>query len=156
MQVWLRLLVVWFIALALPVQGVASATMAHCGPRHQPMHMAAGAPGVPQAAQPHAADVAHAHHPHRPHDEGAAAHSTGHPEPAPHAAAEPGKFTDLGTYKCSSCASCCAGTALTSAMPEVPDSEPAPTVFAEATVTVTVDPFASDGPDRPPRRTHAA
>jgi hypothetical protein len=156
MQAWFRLLVVWFIALALPIQGVASATMAHCGPGHQPMHVAAGTPSVPQAAQPHAAGAAHAHH--QPHDEGAAAHSAGHPEPAPHAAAQPGKFTgkfaDLAKYKCSSCASCCAGAALRGAMPRVPDSEPAPTVFAEA--TVTVDPFASDGPDRPPRRTHAA
>ena len=129
MQVWYRLLVVWFIALALPVQGVASATMAHCGPGHQSMHPAAGTPSVPQAAQPHAADAAHAHHPHRHHDQGAAAQGAGHAEPASPAAAQPGKFTDLAKYKCSSCASCCVGAALTGAMPRVPDSEPAPTVL---------------------------
>lgn len=156
MQAWLRLLIVWFIALALPIQGVAGATMAHCGPRHQPMHVAAGVPGSPQAAQPHAAGAAHSHHLHHHHDDdvGAAAHSTSHPEPAPQAAEQPGKFTDLAEYTCSSCASCCVGTALTGTTPRVPESEPAPTEFAET--TVTVDPFASDGPDRPPRRTHAA
>ena len=142
MQIWLRLLIVWFVAIALPVQGIAGVTMAHCGQSHERMGAAT------EATQ----------HRHAAHDAGAADHHDADLSdgagPADHAAAtqpeaQPGTLSDLGQYKCSSCASCCAGSALPSAMPRLPEPTAAPAVFTE--VMVTVDAFASDGPDRPPR-----
>jgi hypothetical protein len=157
MQVWLRLVVVWLVALALPVQGIAGVTMAHCGQSHERMEAAKGTSHHQHSA--HEAGAAHHHH-----DAGMAdtthtvdqVDQADHPDPADHAAAaqakaeaQPGKFSDLGQYKCSSCASCCAGFALPSTMPRVPEPLSAPAVFAEA--VVTVDAFETDGPDRPPR-----
>jgi hypothetical protein len=65
------------------------------------------------------------------------------------AKAQSGKIHDLSQYTCSACASCCAGAALPSAMPRIHEPASAPVAFAE--VVVTIDAFASDGPDRPPR-----
>jgi len=142
MQVWLRLLIVLIIALALPVQGVASATLAHCGQRHDRMQVA---PWVSQ------------HH-HSPHEAGAALHhetnmmDTADPADhatSTHAAAQLDRLADVAKHKCSSCASCCAGSVLPSVMPWIPEPVSAPTTFADE--MVMVDAFASDGPDRPPR-----
>ena len=147
MQVWLRLLIVWFIAIALPVQGIAGATMAHCGSSHERMGAAM------EAAQRHADhEAGTAHH----HDADAVdvADRAGHADQEDHATATPvkaqaGKLSDRAQYKCSSCASCCAGSALPSAMPRLPEAPAEPADFAEVMVTVVA--FASDGPDRPPR-----
>lgn len=51
--------------------------------------------------------------------------------------------------KCSACASCCSLGAILTTVPVVPVTDSAPTVFAA--VVPTVDAFAADGPDRPPR-----
>ncbi len=51
--------------------------------------------------------------------------------------------------KCSACASCCSLGAILTTVPVIPATDSAPTVFA--TVVPTVDAFAADGPDRPPR-----
>jgi hypothetical protein len=140
MQVWLRLLIVWFIALALPVQGVASATLAHCGQSHEPVHAAPG--GL--------------EHHHSAHEAGAAAHHEADLVDAADLAdatisthAQPDRLADLTKHKCSSCASCCAGSVLPSVMPRIPELASAPTIITGE--VVAVDAFASDGPDRPPR-----
>ncbi len=136
MQVWLRLLIVWFIAIALPVQGMAGLTMAHCAPSHERMGAAAQV-------------IAHQH---ADQDAGVAHHHNGDTADDAKAAQDPvksDKMSNLAQYKCSSCASCCAGSALPSAMPRIPQVAAVPTVFAEA--MISVDAFASDGPDRPPR-----
>lgn len=142
MQVWVRLLIVWFIAIALPVQGMAGVSMAHCGSSHERMGAAMEAP----------------HHRHADHEAGAAHHhvadaADGAAQPdhgtATPAKAQSGKLSHLAQYKCSSCASCCAGSALPSAIPRLPEPTAVTAVFAEE--MVTVDAFASDGPDRPPR-----
>jgi hypothetical protein len=142
MHVWLRLLIVWFIATALPVQGMAGVTMAHCGSSHERMGAAMEASQHRHADQ----DAGAAHHHDANMADGAAQadHDT-----ATQAKAQPGKPSDLAQYKCSSCASCCAGSALPSAAPRMPEPTAAPAVFAEK--MVTFDAFASDGPDRPPR-----
>jgi hypothetical protein len=142
MQLWLKLLIVWFIAIALPVQGMAGVTMAHCGSSHERMGAAVEATQHRHANH----DSGAAHH----HDADAADVATpvGH-EPATQAKAQPGQLSDLAQYKCSSCASCCAGSAPPPAMPCLPQANAAPEVFAEE--RVSVDAFASDGPDRPPR-----
>jgi hypothetical protein len=142
MQVWLRLLIVWFIAIALPVQGMAGVSMAHCGPSHE--RMGAAMEATQHRHADHDASAAH----HHDTDATDVATLTGH-DTATQAKAQSGKLSDLAQYKCSSCASCCAGSALPSATPRLPQAKAAPTVFAEE--LVTVDAFASDGPDRPPR-----
>ena len=142
MPLWFRLLIVWCIAVALPVQGVAGMTMAHCGPGHERMGAA-----VDATAHRHAdPEAGAAHHQHA--GKAVAASLAGH---ASHdmADAPSDPVSDLAQYKCSSCASCCAGSALPPAMLRVPNAVAAQAVFAEKGVTVAA--FASDGPDRPPR-----
>ena len=79
-------------------------------------------------------------------------------EPHPGASAEAAIADDsstiasadqVATQKCSASASCCFAGAILTAVQGVPATEPVPTVFT--TVVPTVDPFAADGPDRPPR-----
>lgn len=142
MQVWLRLLIVWFIAIALPVQGMAGVTMAHCASSHERMGAEMEAPQHRHAD--HGAGAAHHHRADVANVATLADHDT-----ATQAKAQSGKLSDLAQYKCSSCASCCAGSALPSALPRLPELTAARAVFAE--VMVTVDALASDGPDRPPR-----
>lgn len=134
MCAWLKYVMACLLALALPAQGLANATMLHCGSSHQRMHTA-------QAAAPQASDL-HQHH-------GAAAGHQHTAEQAKHEPVSPDKLTDLGQYKCSSCASCCAGIALLSAMPQLEAPEVGATAFAA--VAPGVAPFATSGPDRPPR-----
>jgi len=130
MRSWFRFVMACLLALALPAQGLANASMLHCGSSHERMHTAQVAP---QAVDHHA------HH-------GAAADHADH---ASHEPVSPDKLTDLGQYKCSSCASCCAGIALLSDLPQLVAPEFGATVFAA--VAPGVAPFATDGPDRPPR-----
>lgn len=134
MRTWMRLLFVWLVTVALPLQGVAGVTMAHCGASHE--RMDAAMPGASQAVAGHDHHGVHVHGPDDP--------SHVHP-PAP----APKHDADLAQYKCSSCASCCAGSALPASGPRLPEERAAPAVFVEPRVTVVA--FATDGPDRPPR-----
>lgn len=147
MRAWLRLLTVWFIAIALPVQGIAGVSMAHCGASHE--RMMAAIEAAPHHADPdhalaHDARVAHHHDADTPHVDD-------RPDTGTADSAEPqtGKRADPSQFKCSACAACGAGSALPSSSPRLPEPMTAPAVFADA--VVTVDAFASDGPDRPPR-----
>lgn len=63
--------------------------------------------------------------------------------------AAPAKFMHADTHKCSACASCCSVGAILNTVLTVPAPELTPTVFSA--VVTTVDAFATDGPDRPPR-----
>lgn len=140
MRFWLRTLTVWLLALALPVQAIAVAGMAHCGPSHQRMHVVqADAQAHSHAGHEKAAGGGEHHH----HHDAAATATTVHD------LAQADNITDLGAYKCSACASCCAGFALPSAMPKLVAPEFVPTVFAA--VELRVDRFAADGLERPPR-----
>lgn len=138
MQVWLRFLVVWFIAISLPAQAMMGAAMAHCGSAHDLMGNRAEATqqvhaGLVAAATRTVTDV-----------EAQGDHGT-----AAKAEAPSGKSSYLAQHKCSSCASCCAGAALPSAFPHMPTPAAASSALVEA--MVMVDAVASDGPDRPPR-----
>ena len=133
MRVWLRLLTVCLMILALPVQGLASAAMLHCGAGHE--HTQGPSDQAPHGgAHQHADADADA-------DADASPH---HPDTA-----EPAKFTELGKVKCSSCASCCTGLALLSVMPGIPDPGPMVTIFIIDVIDIV--PVAQTGPDRPPR-----
>jgi hypothetical protein len=128
----LKFVLVWLIALALPVQALASATMLHCGPSHQRMHAERLGAAAPEMS---------AHHDHAQHQ----AAST--PEPD---AGQAKSLADLGKYKCSACAACGSGCALPSHMPAIATPEFGATVFVA--VVPAVEAFAVDSPDRPPRR----
>lgn len=126
----LKFVLIWLIALALPVQALASATMLHCGPSHQRLH----------AAQLGTAPSASLHHDHAQHLAASAPRNGGEQSAA---------LADLGKYKCSACAACGSGCALPSHAPVITAPEFGATLFVA--VVLAVEAFAVDGPDRPPR-----
>lgn len=134
----LRTLLIWLLALALPVQGVMAATMVFCGPNHHDR----------AAAVAHDADAAH-----QPHDVAAHSHHEAADGQAQNTAANesaaPDKFVQSDMQKCSVCASCCSAAAIHDTVPKLPVLEPAAAAFAA--LASAVEPFAADGPDRPPR-----
>jgi len=143
MGLWIRTLFIWLLVLAVPVQGAAAATMAFCGPSHH----GGGANGVAQAT----ASAAHVHlggneadHEHTPvvalADEDSAASTD---------SAAPTEVNHGNQQKCSACASCCSLGAILSSVLAVPAPALSPTVFSA--VVASVELFAADGPDRPPR-----
>ena len=129
MRSWVRFLVVWCMAIALPLQGLAGARMLHCS--HAQALLAASAPD---------AATHHDHHAAGHHGHAAADDVTQEPS---------GALADLTPHSCSACAACCAASALPSAAPRLPQPASVPGAFAA--LLVSVDRFATDGPDRPPR-----
>ena len=126
MRSWLRSALMWLLALALPMQGWASASMLCCGPDHH--HVSIGAASVvqstaaPSGSLPDSLSPAGGEgHEARGH------HHAGHDHPADDHAANGGSSSqpndehggghhDLskpGKTKCSVCASCCTIAALT-------------------------------------------
>ncbi len=153
----LHLLLMVCVAVALPVQGMASVTMTHCGPGHH------GAPGSQRAASDgHPAD----HHAAAPDSPGgdhhavpsnaASASDTGDGQPLKFASstdAQPAKAGKAGAatkVSCSACASCCLGAGMTAPqamLPSLPGADAALAVPEEAAPAgVTVG-----GLERPPR-----
>lgn len=137
----------WLLVVAIPAQGAAAATMAFCGPNHHGAVAAAQAGSGSAAAHEHAGSgpqSAHAHHaPAAQADEDGAG-------PAGSAApSAPAKAGHGDKQKCSACASCCSFGALLNTLQALPSPALAPTLFS--TVVPSVDTFAADGPDRPPR-----
>ena len=96
----------WLLLLALPLQGIAAATMLHCGPGHHGMQAA----DAPMAHHDSAEDSDH-HHGEAGHVE-AAMHAGNGGDHAPSAA----DIAKLSKFKCSACASCCLGLALPAAV----------------------------------------
>ena len=108
----LKAALAWTLALALPMQGLAAATMLHC----------ASSP-APQAVVQASVDAhEHAGH-HGAADADAPQHSAAH---SAHAA---GDAADNGGHQCSACAACVAGAALPSAVSVVLPVETAGTVL---------------------------
>ena len=143
MGLLIRTLLIWLLVLAVPAQGAAAATMAFCGPNHH------GA-----GATTHATSAPHAEHAQHGSDAGSAAHQhKAAPDEADDSASassvEPAKLVHGDKQKCSACASCCSFGAILSTVLAVPAPAVTPTVFS--TVVPTVDAFAADGPERPPR-----
>jgi len=134
-----RTLLIWLLALALPAQGVVAATMVFCGPNHHDRAAAAAAHDADAAHQPQDS-AAPSHH--------AAAHRQA--DDASDGTAADHKFARSDLHKCSVCASCCSAAAIHDAVPKLPVLEPAAADFSF--LAPAVEPFAADGPDRPPRR----
>ena len=144
MGLLIRTLLIWLLALAVPAQGAAAATMAFCGPNHHG--------GVAAAQMQPAAPADHAH------QDGGVASEHEHPQAAAVAAEDSSasaasvasaKVSHASKHKCSACASCCSVGAILNSVLEVPAPVFTPTVFS--TVVPSVDTLAADGPDRPPR-----
>lgn len=137
----IKTLLIWMLVLAIPAQGVAAAGMAFCGPHHH----GGGAAAQMQPGAP----ATHAHH------DGAAEAQHDHPHAAAQvdkvssASAAFDKASDAGKHKCSACASCCSAGAILSSVLAVVSPLFAPTVITA--VAPSVDMFAADGPERPPR-----
>ena len=140
-----RLLLLWIIAIALPVQGVFAGTLQHCvGGEHQ-VAFEGGSSSVhshDEAVDSGSLGDNHTSHSH------AAMHS--HVEPSSSSHSHHG--TGL-KGSCSACAACCSSAAPppTPVVPVPQRAEHAvPTFVSFAVVT-----FVTDGPERPPRITLA-
>lgn len=122
-----RYAMMWLLLLALPLQGLAAATMLHCGPSHHRMMAIA----EPRDAKHHETDTPGAHH--------------------EHAQSTP-QIDKLMKFKCSACAVCCVGAAIPSA---AVNFEPLRTAMVpDSFVPLSHAGFVTDGPDRPPRLSH--
>jgi hypothetical protein len=136
----LRSLLIWLMALALPIQAVAAASMQHCGAAHRLMQ---GVPAAAVALDGH--DHVHEAVPHQHDDAGLDVEmSTSDPSnEGPNATALGDDFT------CSACAHCCSAAALPASGVRLP----APSIEAQAAAMAATDlvSFMSGGIERPPR-----
>jgi hypothetical protein len=134
-----RMFLACLLLVAIPLQGLAAATMLFCGPSGTAQQAASAAHDLHVQHHGTAAGHDHAMHQHAGHDE--ATSQADQPTEGPNAA-DPGQ-------KCSVCAACCHSVAITEA-PNVPALSPAPqTISAEPPVAVHSRP--SPVPDKPPR-----
>ena len=142
----LRITLMWLVALAVPAQGYATATMFGCGPGH---HSMAETPSHAEATGERAAQMPQHGHDGNPelgfehHHHGSVEQAHGHTLKAHGAAAKVAKGSS------SSCASCCVVAALPTS---VVVFKPIRLVdFFASLATRSVASFLTDGPERPPR-----
>ena len=132
--------VIWLLALAVPAQGLAAATMLHCAPAGGGASGTAthGSHGNTRSASHHhgtaSVDDTHSH---AGHHAAAADHGASGDTPSP------------GVHKCSACAACNVGLGLPSQAYSTPGAAAATGVLL-APVAPHVA-FFTSGPDRPPR-----
>ncbi len=122
MSIAMRVVLVWWLALAVPVQAAATAAMLHCG----------------------AAQTAHDHAAHGHAGAGASTEQVDHAE---HSAQAPA--TGESSAGCSACASCCSAAALPSAETALTVLHQAAAALAPP--ARGVEPVIGDGIERPPR-----
>lgn len=142
MRLSLRSLLIWLMALALPIQAVAAASMLHCGAAHRLMQG-----GSLAAVAPDGHDAVHDATPHQHADSSAgldADLSAGDSSDASLSASPLGD-----DFTCSACANCCSAVALPSRLVRLP----APAIEAHATALPAsgLVSFVPGGIDRPPR-----
>jgi hypothetical protein len=138
----LKLLTLWLLAIALPVQGWAAATMAQCEMSHRHPHSARGhdatapvhrvAAALPNAAVKLSAVAAPLHH------------------HGPSATLPQGKSAGQGDHGCSACGACCSPAVMPTTARIVAD--PAPVAGWDSLAVQGCVDFVTSGPDRPPRR----
>jgi hypothetical protein len=156
MSSWVRIALMWLLAIALPVQGWAAATMFHCGPSHH--RMAAQAAAAHDAA-PHHAEGSGPHgikshagqsQPHHGHHPATAADVTGLGDDGfQQAGTDHHGLQKLDKFKCSACASCCLGVGLPSTLHILDASVSSGTVAPGMAPARVV--FLTAGLERPPR-----
>lgn len=139
-----RALLIWLLVLAVPAQAAAAATMAFCDPAHH-----GGGQGA--IVQQRSAGQ-HAHHrigAQVPHEHPVSAAQPDEDTSAPANAPTPAKPVPTDKHKCSACASCCSVGAILTSVLAVPAPDLSATVFIA--VVPMVEPFVTEGLDRPPR-----
>lgn len=132
-----RFLIVLVVALALPLQGIAAATMQLCAP-HLDATVASVSPHDATVAADASAQALHHHH----HASARAKIGGSESEQHSHAGA-------IAKSKCSVCAACCAGAALPASSIQFGEAAP-----AQALVSTFQSPalaFLTAGLERPPR-----
>lgn len=134
----------WLLMAAIPVQGLAAGMMVTCGPNHERMGQAIEAIEHGQ----HQIDRAH----HAP-DAGTSSvdadlQSFEEPLSEPLVSAD-GSLTKFGEFKCSACASCCTGAAITAAVFTFDAFTPTSLLTSIRVSGAPV--FLTGGPERPPR-----
>lgn len=136
----LRSLLIWLMALALPIQAVAAAGMQHCGATHRLMQVGSAA-----AVALDAHDRVHEAVLHQHGDAGLDVEtSAGDPSDAGLSS------TALGDdYTCSACANCCSAAPLPASKAQLP--APAVEAHAAALPATNIDSFMPGGIERPPR-----
>ena len=133
----MRLVFAFFLAAAIPLQGMAAATMALCGPVSSvPSHDASTVPHHPGAESQH-----HGHQLHQ--------HASASPDVQEHLHHAGTASDKLSKSKCSVCASCCLAAAIPSAV-LVFNSVVMTDFFAPA-VSIGAPAFLTAGQERPPR-----
>jgi hypothetical protein len=144
MDRFVRTLLIWLLALAVPAQGATAATMAFCGPNHHRAGQAALSSPVGAAEHAHDERVEQTPHGHPAeavqHDQESSASASN---------AAPATLAQADNHKCSACASCCSAGAILGADLVVPAPAVGRTEFVS--VVPTVGAFAADRLDRPPR-----
>lgn len=136
----LRSLLIWLMAVALPIQAVAAAGMQHCGATHRLMQVGSAA-AVALGAHDHVHEAA-------PHQHGDA--GLGVEMSAGDSSDSGSSTTALGDdYTCSACANCCSAAALPASGVRLP----APSIAAQAAAMAATDlvSFMSGVIERPPR-----
>jgi hypothetical protein len=136
----LRSLLIWLMAVALPIQAVAAAGMQHCGAAHRLMQVGSAAAVVLDVH-----DHVHEAVPHQHGDAGLDVEMS-----AGDSSDEGPNSTALGDdHTCSACANCCSAAALPASGVRLP----APSIAAQAAAMATTDllSFMPGGIDRPPR-----
>lgn len=142
-------MLVWLMALAIPVQGVAAVGMLHCAASPQQEPLALTAPAHAEAMHAHGPGSHHAHPAHAGHGHDGHHVGDGHGP----AADDPADNTTSLGHKCSACAACCAGLALPAHAVEF--SSPIVASFAALPPGATPVRFVLGRLDRPPRPTLA-
>lgn len=151
MRLPLGTLLIWVLALAIPLQGVAGVNMLFCDANHH----AASIGDANDAAQQHALRDAAA--------PSAQGHVMGHSEQRAPAVAlvSPSQTQSAGSdalqefagHRCSACAACCSAFAALGNFPTVVTMETSAT--AVDAPLVLAPRFVTSGPDRPPRNPFA-
>lgn len=161
MNRFLRILLAWCLAAALPFQGFAAHAMQACAPQSQARVVAAVEVVMQMAAPHHAADQGHggphdgyaAHNAHGAHaDHGGQASAQSHEPPQDSAqdSSPHGSHSAHGQDgKCSVCASCCHAAAITAETLSV--VVVTQVAVAVPTVPGSHQPVFTGGLDRPPR-----
>ena len=140
MRSFLRSLLIWLMALALPIQAVAAAGMQHCGPVHRLMQAGSAA-----AVALDSHDPAHEAVPHEHGDAGLDVEVS-----AGDRVDEDASTAALGDdYTCSACANCCSAVALPASLVRLP--APHIEALAAAMAATDVVSFTPVGIERPPR-----
>jgi hypothetical protein len=141
MSLVVRALLVWLLAIAIPVQGAVAAAMACCGPQHHQ-----GQPVNANDGHAHHHATADSHPTAMDHDHGSRADAGDADSPSldgdPHTAT-------LKSGQCSACSSCCTATGLPS-RPALFGTMPFGEVLVASVGTPLLE-FITSGPKRPPR-----